>query len=273
MSASRRLLALTGAAVAVFLVAEFVLDLTSWGQAWDDSALLEARMLPEAVWDTCDTLLRIIRIPSIIAAAIACLVIAAARRQLLTGVVAVAATAAAIVSAEAIKFLTPRPDLAPDLTLLVDNAGANTFPSGHATLATALGMSFVMVVAHRWRPWTAAVVFILTSLFACSTVIAGWHRPSDAIGGIAFATAWLALAAWALSLVRCAPTPGGARSPALVAALVWALVAGTGIVALSLVSADAFLAAFATAEAILLLVSGAAVGGYASALRRVDFSA
>lgn len=269
--AARGFLSLAAAGIAVFLVAELVLDLTAWGQTWDDSALLEARLLPEAVWDTCDSLLRIIRIPSIVVVLAACIAIAAARRQLLTGFVAVMSFGAAIVAAEAIKFITPRPDLVPDLTFLVDNAGANTFPSGHATIATALGMGLILVASPRWRPWVAAAVFVFTSLMACSTVIAGWHRPSDAIGGMAFATAWMALGGWLLARLRAAPVAQGDSRLPVILSLGWAALATAAIMILSLTTSSGFLAAFATAEITIIAIAGAAVGAYALTLRRVDF--
>lgn len=270
---ARRFIALAGTALAVFLLAELLLDLTAWGQAWDDRALLAARLLPEAVWDTCDTILRIIRIPSIIAVAIACLVIAAARRQLLTGIVAVAGIGAAIVSAEAIKFLTPRPDLAPEYTLMVDNEGANTFPSGHATLATALGMGVIIVVAPGWRTWTASAVAVLTCLFACSTVIAGWHRPSDAIGGIAFATVWMALAGLVLTRMHSATAEPGPSRGYLIASAALGGLALAAVAALATALPGSSALAFASAEALIAIVALAAVVGFTLCLRDIDLSA
>ena len=204
---SARLAWLALAGVAVFLAAEFVLDLTAWGQTWDDVSYLEARQLPVAMRDACDTLLRIIRIPFILMAMILIIAIAAARRYVFMGIVTVGAVGAAIVSAEVTKLITPRPDLSPEFTMLVDNAGANTFPSGHATIAAALTIALVIVVSPRWRGWTAAFGFAFTAAISGSTVIAGWHRPSDAIGGVALALAWLAAGGFLLIRFRGVPSP------------------------------------------------------------------
>lgn len=273
MSASRHFFALAGGALAVFLGAELVLDLTPWGQEWDDSALLEARLLPEAVWDTCDTLLRVIRIPSILAVTAACLAIALVRQQVLTGIVVVVAMGAAVVSAEAIKFLTPRPDLAPTFTLMVDNAGANTFPSGHATIAAALCLGTILVAAPRWRSWLSTVGFVLIGVVGCSTVIAGWHRPSDAIGGIAFATVWMALAGLALALVRGAKVETRpSRLPLVVSAVLAALGAAV-VVVLARTLPGGIPLAFPSAEIAIIATALAAMTSFALCLREVDFPA
>lgn len=269
--ARRQFLTIAAATFALFLGCELVLDLTAWGQNWDDTALLEARLLPEVVWDTCDTLLRIIRIPSILVAFTVCLAVAATRRQLFTGLVAVTVTSAAIVSAEVVKHLTPRPDLALELTLMVDNGAANTFPSGHATIVTALGLSLILVAAPRWRPWIASVAFACISLVACSTVIADWHRPSDAIGGMALATTWMALAGWFLSRLRgTSVLEHGAIGPRIFA-FAWAITAFAALLALSLATAEGIFLALATAEIAILLIAGVLVASYARALKDVDF--
>ena len=48
-----------------------------------------------------------------------------------------------------------------------------------------------MVNNNRWRPLVALLGVLWSSAVATGVVAAGWHRPSDAIGGIALATAWL----------------------------------------------------------------------------------
>ena len=252
---SRRFAVLAIVALGVFLGAELLLDLTSWGQRWDDLALLEARLLPESLRNAGDSLLRVIRIPSILVLLIACLVIAAARRQLLTGAVIVIAFGAAIISAEAVKFLTPRPDLAPKLTLLVDNAGSNTFPSGHVTIATGLSLALVFVVAPQWRAWVAAMGMVVTTLIACSAIIAGWHRPSDAIGGVALATAWMSLAGWLLVVLHPREPACASTRIMLMAGAAWSAAAVVTVTVTAFVLPGEFLLAFASAGCVIVAVT------------------
>ena len=178
MPATRRLAWLAFASAGVLVLTHLLRIFTEWGQRWEDDAFLEAQALSADVQDACDALLSTLRIPTIAALVVAFLVIAAYRRQALTGLAIAFAFAGAVVSAEVLAILIPRPDLAADLTALIDNDGANTFPSGHATIATALGLAFITVVAPRWRPWVAVIALAFSIAVACSTVIAGWAGPA-----------------------------------------------------------------------------------------------
>lgn len=272
MPVTRRLAWLAVASAGVLVLTHFLRIFTEWGQRWEDDAYLEAQALALSLRAACDLLLSALRIPTIAALLIVCLVIAAYRRQVLTGVVVACAFCGAVLSAEFLAILMPRPDLAADLTTLIDNYGANTFPSGHATIATALSLALITVIAPRWRPWSAVAGLAFTITVACSTVIAGWHRPSDAVGGIALATAWLAGAASLLSRWRgTEANPAQNRGPftAGVIALAASLLMS---VALALTAEDGFLLAFATAETLVIATAGALLGAYAFALQRVEFT-
>ena len=272
MPATRRLARLAVASAVVVVLTHFLRIFTEWGQRWEDDAFLEAQALSAGLQDVCDALLSALRIPTIAALVVAYLVIAAYRRQVLTGLAIAFAFAGALVSAEVLAILIPRPDLAADLTALIGNDGANTFPSGHATIATALGLAFITVVAPRWRPWVAVIALAFTIAVACSTVIAGWHRPSDAVGGIALATAWLAGAASLLSRWRGVNAdPGPNRAPVAAGLIVIAAsLVMTATLALS--AQGGFLVAFATAEALVIAAAGTLQGAYAFTLQRVDFT-
>lgn len=244
---------------------------TPGGQRWDDGAYLEALQLPESVRDACDALLGTLRVPTIAIILLACLLIALVRRQPVTGFTVIVAFALAILSAEALAAVIPRPDLAADLTTLVDNAGANTFPSGHAAIATGLCLAVITVSAPRWRPVATGFGLAFSLVVACSTVIAGWHRPSDAVGGIALATAWMALAVALLAGQRAIAVQG--RSPR------GYLVLGVGIGVLLLAAvvtlatvAGGFLLAFATAQALVIVTASVGITVYALCLSDVDFS-
>jgi membrane-associated phospholipid phosphatase len=76
--------------------------------------------------------------------------------------------------------------------------GASSWPSGHATAATALAMCAALVAPPRLR----GVVVLLGTVFVvavgASLLILQWHMPSDVVGGVLLATAWTALAVAAL---------------------------------------------------------------------------
>ncbi len=266
-----QLLGLAVASVVVVVLTHFLRIFTPWGQRWDDGAYLEALQLPEGLQAACNALLSALRIPTLMALLVVCVVIAAYRRQVLTGLVMACAFAAAVASAEVLAVLVPRPDLAADLSALVDNAGANTFPSGHATIATALSLAFITVVAPRWRPWAAGVGLAFTLAVTGSTVIAGWHRPSDAVGGIALATAWMALAAWLLARIRGVQATGRSTQGYLVASLALGGLAATVAVVLGAMTPGGFAVAFASAEVLIVLATLAAATTYSLCLREIDF--
>jgi membrane-associated phospholipid phosphatase len=65
-----------------------------------------------------------------------------------------------------------------------------SFPSGHATVAAAVALGVAASVgprlAARW--WGPLVTWV--ALVAAGTVAVGWHRPSDAVGGVLLAIVW-----------------------------------------------------------------------------------
>ena len=72
---------------------------------------------------------------------------------------------------------------------------AGGFPSGHSTVALALGLSFVLVTPDRRRLVVAAAAALYAALMGASLLFYAWHFPSDVGGGFCVATAWAAGAA------------------------------------------------------------------------------
>ena len=112
----------------------------------------------------------------------------AARRQGVGAAARVsAAVIGAVVSAELLKHVLPF-DPMPTSTGGVTTSGS--FPSGHSAIAASVALAIVATVGPRlarlwWGPLVAWV-----SLVAAGTVAAGWHRPSDAVGGVLMAVLW-----------------------------------------------------------------------------------
>lgn len=72
--------------------------------------------------------------------------------------------------------------------------GESSFPSGHATAAFAMAAAWTLFVPPRWRLTVACIGFFLASLVAASVVILRHHFPSDVLGGLLVALAWMAIA-------------------------------------------------------------------------------
>ncbi len=98
---------------------------------------------------------------------------------------------------------------------------AHGFPSGHSTVALALGLSFILVTPDR-RKWVVATAAALyAAAMGATLVFYAWHFPSDVGGGFCIATAW---AAGAAQLAR-RPLERGIPGRLLTAALVLVVVA------------------------------------------------
>jgi membrane-associated phospholipid phosphatase len=71
---------------------------------------------------------------------------------------------------------------------------AASWPSGHASAATALALCAVLVAPRHLRP----TVFVLGTMVAAgvgfSLLLLAWHLPSDVLGGYLVGTLWAALA-------------------------------------------------------------------------------
>jgi len=106
-------------------------------------------------------------------------------------------------------FARPRPSVVPHLT----EAGAPSFPSGHAMLSAivylTLGALLAQLTVRRWvKAYVLGVAVMLTFLVGLTRVFLGVHYLTDVLGG------WMAGLAWAVFtalLARAAKR----RSPAL----------------------------------------------------------
>ncbi|NTW41804.1 MAG: phosphatase PAP2 family protein, partial [Cellulomonadaceae bacterium] len=81
-----------------------------------------------------------------------------------------------------------RPDLA------LDDSLRNTLPSGHTTAAASVAAALVLVVPRRVRPAAALVGAAYTVATGISTLVGGWHRPSDVVAAVLVVLGWAGLA-------------------------------------------------------------------------------
>ena len=75
----------------------------------------------------------------------------------------------------------------------VSEITAASWPSGHATAATALALCAVLVAPQRLRPTVAVLGAMFAVGVGFSLLILAWHLPSDVVGGYLVASAWIAL--------------------------------------------------------------------------------
>jgi membrane-associated phospholipid phosphatase len=79
-----------------------------------------------------------------------------------------------------------------------DEITAASWPSGHASAATALVLCAVLVAPSRLRPTVALLGAIFAAAVGFSLLLLAWHLPSDVVGGYLVGTLWAALAVAAL---------------------------------------------------------------------------
>jgi membrane-associated phospholipid phosphatase len=87
---------------------------------------------------------------------------------------------------------------------------AASWPSGHATAATAFVLCAALVAPLRLRPVVAVLGAMFVTAVGFSLLILAWHLPSDVIGGYLVGTLWVALAVAGL---RAAEARSGSRTP------------------------------------------------------------
>lgn len=135
------------------------------------------------------------------------------------------------------------------------------YPSGHATVAMSVAAALVLVAPFPLRRGAAVVATAYAVLVGIGTVTAGWHRPSDVIGGYLVAVAW-AMVAVAVGDSDAAPGPDPAPDGRPVRE--WGTYGFPGLLGLmSLVASITILVAVARHVGLLML-SGRFLGAVAA---------
>lgn len=234
-----RLAALGGGCLAALALTCGVFVWTRGGQRLDGELLPRAERGGGYVQETvlvepAGTVLSFFGDLSLMAAVFVALVaVAAWNRRLLTGLAGIGIVLCSVAAARVLKLVLARPDLG-----VAGSTTHNSFPSGHVTAAASLLLAFALVVAPPWRWWLAVPGVAGVAVVSAATMISGWHRLSDVLGGLLLAVAVTCLGASLVQGRRIpADLPRGGAPPAgrSVAALVTgAAVAGT-VVALTAV--------------------------------------
>ena len=148
------------------------------------------------------SLLGYVSIGAVVAVVVGCGVVALLRGQVRLAIAATLVIAGANVTTQVLKHsLLDRPDLGLGLGSL------NSLPSGHTTVVASAVGAMLLVAPRLARPFLVAVGGFATTLTGASTVVAGWHRPSDVIAALLVSLVWTAAAAAVLG-ERHRPAPG-----------------------------------------------------------------
>lgn len=217
------LFTLAAAAAVIFVALYIALVLSRPGQYWDDRAYLGRPLMGEDTARALRNALNLIQFSTVALMVIVLIVVGLVRKLPITTLLAASGFALTILSAEALKALLPRPDLAPALTRLTERLDMESYPSGHSAIAMSFALALIMVSSPRARTWVTLGGMAWAGFITMGTVAAGWHRPGDALGGIAIASAWM-FASAGLAVVAMARTTAPTRSPRVVwlqAALMW----------------------------------------------------
>jgi hypothetical protein len=181
---------------AVLLIAGyFVLVSTPWGHQLDDDAFFGRQAVSRRLIGLDSGVLDRVTKATLLGVAGLLLIIAVVRRCAVVGLIAVAGFGCAVAGAEVLKRELPWRALVPNDALLDRRFQSCTYPSGHATIGTSLALSLVLVASSRWRPWLAVGAGCVSAVFATGVLFAGWHRPSDALGALAWSGFCMSVAA------------------------------------------------------------------------------
>ncbi|MGJ9422287.1 phosphatase PAP2 family protein [Aeromicrobium sp. CF3.5] len=192
---------------------------TTAGQQYDDAAMRTFSAGREARMALLSVLGRV-SIGLILVVMVACIMTALLRGRLQWAVGAVVVIAGANITTQLLKNLAlDRPDLAGLGTL-------NSLPSGHTTVVASATAAALLVVPPVFRAPLALAGAAATTLTGASTIVAGWHRPSDIVAALAVSLAWAAVVSLVVArrLVRVRGTAFGS--------LVGAAVGAVGLIAL-----------------------------------------
>ena len=179
-AAMNRALVAALVALAVFFGIYGLAVQTEVGQHADEAALIGLRSAPERAQSGASRLLRFISVGSLVAAVLALGALAWLWRRPWLIVLPAAIVGLSLLATEAFKLVIfQRPDLWPS------TLNGNSYPSGHTTIATSLGLSAVLIAPTRWRGWVAFAAALFAGGVGILVVTADWHRPSDPLGSYA----------------------------------------------------------------------------------------
>lgn len=177
------------------------------GRELADASLRGAIAARPLLSSQVQTILDVVSVASLLGAVAVVAVIALVRLARLEGLAAIGILVGANVSTWLLKnVLLTRPDVGLDE---IAPSTLNSLPSGHATAAFSAVAALLFVAPRPWRDVTATAAVGYATLTGVATMLAGWHRASDAVAAFLVVGTWTALAAAAVLAV--APTADAAE--------------------------------------------------------------
>jgi membrane-associated phospholipid phosphatase len=188
--------------VAMLIAGYFLFVQTTWGHTTDNLAYYGREALALLVIDYGNTILSTVNKVTLAVTALIIFLIGMIRRSPLVAFIAIIGQGCAIVGAEVLKCILPRHALVPTDAYYSLDLQRASYPSGHTTVATSVALALILVSVARWRLWLAPLAGFMTASFSTGVFLAGWHRPSDALGGIVWSGSCMSIAAVAAVIAR-----------------------------------------------------------------------
>ena len=177
-----RVLGVVAAVVSVVALAYLSL-FTVTGQ-WLDTLIMYSFQAHIPFQDVARTVLHTLAsIPALLLFALILIVTVLLRKRFALLVRIVALLVVSNGATQMLKYLLVRPDME------VGHSLANSFPSGHVTLATSVGLALIAAVPQRWKSVAGGVAWVAIAFVGVTVLSLGWHRLSDVLAGILVATA------------------------------------------------------------------------------------
>jgi membrane-associated phospholipid phosphatase len=166
-----------------------VFVVTATGRRVDLASYDGAELGRNSLWQVAEPVLDVISVPFIAVVLLATMLLAVLRRRLQLAVQVAVVMGGANLTTQLLKdVVLGRPDRGLEDHLF------NTLPSGHTTAAASVAVALVLVVPRRLRPAAALLGALYTAATGVSTMVGGWHRPSDAVAAVLVVLCWAGLA-------------------------------------------------------------------------------
>lgn len=178
----------------MLLVCYLLFVRTGEGQRLDQAALNHVGSQGGAGL-TVANLLQDLTVATMAVVLVVCLVVAIVNRRWAFACAAAVLVGGAMATTELLKHeVLSRPALGYGVT--------NSLPSGHTTIVASLVLGALLVVPRAARPMVGLAGAVGIAVTGVGTVVAGWHRPSDVVAGLAVTLAWGAAVLAGLAIVH-----------------------------------------------------------------------
>ena len=225
-------LALLSLATAVVAAVAYILTVSTRAGQLMGELILGGRPVTGNDVAAAERALEVVSRSSLVVGTLVAIVIAGFQRKPRLAFIAILAIIGANVSSQLLKyFVLDRSDLLDGMFYPLPNS----FPSGHTTAAASIAVALILVLPPLLRVPAVPLAAAMVAFLGVSTVVAGWHRMADAIGGVYLATAWGAGLAAALVWKRGTDHVGHRTAVAGRITALLALIMGFGLTALGLI--------------------------------------